>query len=266
LRCARTQRFYPDTILHRPLTGHRSFDDGLVSSLLAAGMESAQHTALGDQHRPLGKPTRYRAYSPGAIWYTRRRGACAPHARAAGQHACTVAFYGGRPRGEAAEALGARDRATLRPHGRAAAAPVVVWHLGRRTEMRGGPSELPDAAMEIVDVAKEVGFGIHRLRRNGPDQVHAETVYAPEFCREPIAGAVQVAPEVPLVATKATICCFPTNRGTPSTASQSLDRCLFCPQSNNLQELRVAHNVERKHSPHRPDDRLEQGSPVPAFS
>jgi pantothenate kinase len=67
--------------------------------------------------------------------------------------------------------------------------------LGR--EQRKGAPDTFDAA-GYVELAR-------RLRRNGPDQPEAETVYAPEFRREieePIAGAVPVPPEVPLVITE----------------------------------------------------------------
>ncbi len=77
------------------------------------------------------------------------------------------------------------------------------FHLSQR-ELRRLGREPRKGAPDTFDAAGYVEL-IRRLRRNGPEQPDAETVYAPEFRREleePIAGAVPVAPEVPLVITE----------------------------------------------------------------
>jgi pantothenate kinase len=77
------------------------------------------------------------------------------------------------------------------------------FHLSQR-ELRRLGREPRKGAPDTFDAAGYVDL-IRRLRRNGPDQPDAETVYAPEFRREleePIACAVPVAPEIPLVITE----------------------------------------------------------------
>ena len=77
------------------------------------------------------------------------------------------------------------------------------FHLSQR-ELRRLGREQRKGAPDTFDAAGYVEL-IRRLRRNGPDQPDAETVYAPEFRREieePIGCAVPVAPEVPLVITE----------------------------------------------------------------
>lgn len=77
------------------------------------------------------------------------------------------------------------------------------FHLSQRELRRLGREQRKGAA-DTFDAAGYVDL-IRRLRRNGPDQPDAETVYAPEFRRdieEPIACAVPVPPEVPLVVTE----------------------------------------------------------------
>lgn len=77
------------------------------------------------------------------------------------------------------------------------------FHLAQR-ELRRLGREPRKGAPDTFDAAGYVDL-IRRLRRNGPDHADAETVYAPEFRREleePIACAVPVAPEVPLVITE----------------------------------------------------------------
>jgi pantothenate kinase len=77
------------------------------------------------------------------------------------------------------------------------------FHLSQR-ELRRLDREQRKGAPDTFDAAGYVDL-IRRLRRNGPDQLDAETVYAPEFRREieePIACAVPVSPGVPLVVTE----------------------------------------------------------------
>lgn len=77
------------------------------------------------------------------------------------------------------------------------------FHLAQR-ELRRLGREQRKGAPDTFDAAGYVDL-IGRLRRNGPGQAGAGTVYAPEFRREieePIACAVPVAPEVPLVVTE----------------------------------------------------------------
>jgi pantothenate kinase len=77
------------------------------------------------------------------------------------------------------------------------------FHLSQR-ELRRLGREQRKGAPDTFDASGYVDL-IRRLRRNGPEQADAETIYAPEFCREieePIACAVPVAPEVPLVVTE----------------------------------------------------------------
>ena len=77
------------------------------------------------------------------------------------------------------------------------------FHLSQR-ELRRLGREHRKGAPDTFDAAGYVDL-IRRLRRNGPDQPDAETVYAPEFRREieePVACAVPVSPEVPLVVTE----------------------------------------------------------------
>jgi pantothenate kinase len=77
------------------------------------------------------------------------------------------------------------------------------FHLAQR-ELRRLGREPRKGAPDTFDAAGYVDL-IRRLRRNGAEQADAETVYAPEFRREieePIACAVPVAPEVPLVVTE----------------------------------------------------------------
>ena len=77
------------------------------------------------------------------------------------------------------------------------------FHLAQR-ELRRLGREHRKGAPDTFDAAGYVDL-IRRLRRNGAEQPDAETVYAPEFRREieePIACAVPVAPDVPLVVTE----------------------------------------------------------------
>ena len=77
------------------------------------------------------------------------------------------------------------------------------FHLSQR-ELRRLGREQRKGAPDTFDASGYVAL-IPPLRRNGPEQADAETIYAPEFCREieePIACAVPVAPEVPLVVTE----------------------------------------------------------------
>jgi pantothenate kinase len=81
------------------------------------------------------------------------------------------------------------------------------FHLAQR-ELRRLDREPRKGAPDTFDAAGYVDL-IRRLRRNGPGEADAETdaetVYAPEFRREleePIACAVPIAPEVPLVITE----------------------------------------------------------------
>src|SRR5689334_15907880 len=77
------------------------------------------------------------------------------------------------------------------------------FHLAQR-ELRRLGREQRKGAPDTFDAAGYVDL-IRRLRRNGAEQGDAETVFAPEFRREieePIACAVPVAPEVPLVVTE----------------------------------------------------------------
>jgi pantothenate kinase len=77
------------------------------------------------------------------------------------------------------------------------------FHLAQR-ELRRLGREPRKGAPDTFDAAGYVEL-IRRLRRNGPGEPDAETVYAPEFRREleePIACAVPVAPDVPLVVTE----------------------------------------------------------------
>jgi pantothenate kinase len=86
---------------------------------------------------------------------------------------------------------------------RAALVGMDGFHLAQR-ELRRLGREPRKGAPDTFDAAGYVDL-LRRLRRNGPDQPDADTVYAPEFRREieePIAGAVPVAPEVPLVITE----------------------------------------------------------------
>jgi pantothenate kinase len=87
--------------------------------------------------------------------------------------------------------------------GRAVLVGMDGFHLSQR-ELRRLGREQRKGAPDTFDASGYVDL-IRRLRRNGPEQADAETVYAPEFCREieePIACAVPVAPEVPLVVTE----------------------------------------------------------------
>jgi pantothenate kinase len=86
---------------------------------------------------------------------------------------------------------------------RAALVGMDGFHLAQR-ELRRLGREQRKGAPDTFDAAGYVDL-IRRLRRNGADRADAETVYAPEFRREieePIACAVPVAPEVPLVVTE----------------------------------------------------------------
>jgi pantothenate kinase len=77
------------------------------------------------------------------------------------------------------------------------------FHLAQRELVRLG-REARKGAPDTFDAAGYVDL-MRRLRRNGPEHADAETVYAPEFRREieePIACAVPVPPEVPLVITE----------------------------------------------------------------
>ena len=77
------------------------------------------------------------------------------------------------------------------------------FHLAQR-ELRRLGREQRKGAPDTFDAAGYVDL-IRRLRGNGADQADAETVYAPEFRREieePIACAVPIAPDVPLVVTE----------------------------------------------------------------
>ncbi|WP_137816233.1 nucleoside/nucleotide kinase family protein [Gandjariella thermophila] len=77
------------------------------------------------------------------------------------------------------------------------------FHLAQRELVRLGRAERKGAP-DTFDAAGYVDL-LHRLRRNGPGAPDAETVYAPEFRREieePVACAVPVPPEVPLVVTE----------------------------------------------------------------
>ena len=87
--------------------------------------------------------------------------------------------------------------------GRAVLVGMDGFHLSQR-ELRRLGREQRKGAPDTFDASGYVDL-IRRLRRNGPEQADAETIYAPEFRREieePIAGAVPVAPEVPLVVTE----------------------------------------------------------------
>jgi pantothenate kinase len=77
------------------------------------------------------------------------------------------------------------------------------FHLAQR-ELRRLGRDQRKGAPDTFDAAGYVDL-IRRLRESGPDRPDAETVYAPEFRREieePIACAVPVAPDVPLVVTE----------------------------------------------------------------
>jgi pantothenate kinase len=77
------------------------------------------------------------------------------------------------------------------------------FHLAQRELVRLGRAERKGAP-DTFDAAGYVDL-LRRLRRTGPDTADAETVYAPEFRRdieEPVACAVPVPPEVPLVVTE----------------------------------------------------------------
>lgn len=87
--------------------------------------------------------------------------------------------------------------------GRAVLVGMDGFHLSQR-ELRRLGREQRKGAPDTFDAAGYVDL-IRRLHRNGPQQVDAETVYAPEFYREieePIACAVPIAPDVPLVVTE----------------------------------------------------------------
>jgi pantothenate kinase len=87
--------------------------------------------------------------------------------------------------------------------GRAVLVGMDGFHLAQR-ELRRLGREQRKGAPDTFDAAGYVDL-IRRLRRNGPDRPDAETVYAPEFRRdleEPIACAVPVPPDVPLVVTE----------------------------------------------------------------
>lgn len=87
--------------------------------------------------------------------------------------------------------------------GRAVLVGMDGFHLAQR-ELRRLGREPRKGAADTFDAAGYVDL-IRRLGRNGPDQPDAETVYAPEFRRdleEPIACAVPISPEVPLVITE----------------------------------------------------------------
>ncbi|HET9620833.1 MAG TPA: nucleoside/nucleotide kinase family protein [Kofleriaceae bacterium] len=86
---------------------------------------------------------------------------------------------------------------------RAALVAMDGFHLAQR-ELRRLDREPRKGAPDTFDAAGYVEL-LRRLRRNGPGAADAETVYAPEFRREleePIACAVAVAPDVPLVITE----------------------------------------------------------------
>jgi pantothenate kinase len=77
------------------------------------------------------------------------------------------------------------------------------FHLAQRELVRLGRADRKGAP-DTFDAAGYVDL-LRRLRRNGPGSAGAQTVYAPEFRREieePVACAVPVSPEVPLVVTE----------------------------------------------------------------
>jgi pantothenate kinase len=115
------------------------------------------------------------------------------------------------------------------------------FHLSQR-ELRRLGREQRKGAPDTFDAAGYVDL-IHRLRRNGPGEVDAETVYAPEFRREieePIAGAVPVAPEVPLVVTEGNYLLLPDH---PWNALRGLlDEVWFLAPDESV---RIARLVER---------------------
>lgn len=115
------------------------------------------------------------------------------------------------------------------------------FHLAQR-ELRRLGREARKGAADTFDAAGYVDL-LRRLRRNGPEQPGAETVYAPEFRREieePIACAVPVAPEVALVVTEGNYLLLPDH---PWGAVHALlDEVWFLAPDESV---RIARLVER---------------------
>ncbi|SHE56089.1 nucleoside/nucleotide kinase family protein [Streptoalloteichus hindustanus] len=87
--------------------------------------------------------------------------------------------------------------------GRAALVGMDGFHLAQRELERLGRADRKGAP-DTFDGDGYLDL-LRRLRRNGPGSPDAATVYAPEFRREieePVACAVPVAPDVPLVVTE----------------------------------------------------------------
>jgi pantothenate kinase len=125
--------------------------------------------------------------------------------------------------------------------GRAVLVGMDGFHLSQR-ELRRLGREQRKGAPDTFDASGYVDL-IRRLRRNGPEQAHAETIYAPEFCREieePIACAVPVAPEVPLVVTEGNYLLLPDH---PWSALRALldDVWFLAPDES----IRLARLIER---------------------
>ena len=115
------------------------------------------------------------------------------------------------------------------------------FHLAQRELRRLGREERKGAP-DTFDAAGYIAL-IRRLRRNGPDHTDAETVYAPEFRREieePIACAVPVAPEVPLVVTEGNYLLLPDHPW--SALRPLLDEVWFLAPEESV---RIARLIER---------------------
>jgi pantothenate kinase len=115
------------------------------------------------------------------------------------------------------------------------------FHLAQR-ELRRLGREDRKGAPDTFDAAGYLDL-IRRLRRNGPGSPGAETVYAPEFRREleePVACAVPVAPDVPLVVTEGNYLLLPDHPWNGLRAA--LDEIWFLAPA---EELRLARLVER---------------------
>ncbi len=115
------------------------------------------------------------------------------------------------------------------------------FHLSQR-ELRRLGREQRKGAPDTFDAAGYVEL-IRRLCLNGREHADAETVYASEFCREieePIAGAVPVAPEVPLVVTEGNYLLLPDH---PWSALRALlhEVWFLAPDES----VRIARLVER---------------------
>jgi len=115
------------------------------------------------------------------------------------------------------------------------------FHLAQRELRRLGRLERKGAP-DTFDAAGYVDL-LLRLRRNGPDAAGAETVYAPEFRREieePVACAVPVPPEIPLVVTEGNYLLLPEQPW--SKARAALDEVWFLAPN---EEERVRRLVDR---------------------